>query len=102
MAMQAVPEVHARPTRAFSAALLVFAVVWIFHDVPFQTSARVRLALNEVLKYVPTAVQALPERQTIPERKLSKEPLGLGVDWVVQLVPFQASAKVRSVPEPFW
>jgi hypothetical protein len=101
--MQAVVlEVHARPTRAFSAALLVLAVVWIVHVVPFQTSAKVRLALNDVLKYVPTAVQALPERQTTPVRKLSKEPLGLGVDWVFQLLPFQASAKVRSVPEPFW
>jgi hypothetical protein len=45
-------------------------------------------------------VQAVLELHDTPDKKLYIAPVGLGIDWTDQLVPFQASANARSVPAP--
>ena len=46
----------------------------------------------------PDGGQALGVGQDTPSRLVLVAPLGLGVVWMVQLVPFQASARVSWVP----
>src|SRR3954452_5297787 len=45
-------------------------------------------------------MQSVALAQEIPSRWLDLAPLGLGVGCTTQLVPFQRSARVTSVPEP--
>src|SRR5205085_1258889 len=48
---------------------------------------------------MPTAVQALLDvHDTPPLRTLAVAPAGLGVLWIVQLLPFQTSASVTGMP----
>ena len=42
----------------------------------------------------PTAMQAVPELHDTPDSELDVDPLGFGVDWIVQPVPLQRSANV--------
>ena len=70
--------------------------VWILQVVPFQRSASA--AVEPVLKSeVPTAVQFVADVHETASNELSAPPLGLGVDCIAQLVPFQRSARVDSV-----
>ncbi len=64
--------------------------------VPFHRSASVLMPLggNEL----PAAVQAVADVHDTPLRLLPWAPLGLGVAWMAQLVPFHRSASVRPVP----
>jgi hypothetical protein len=55
--------------------------------------------LPEPSRADPTAVQAVAELHDTPESALSL--LGLGVDWTVQLVPFQLCANVTNVEALF-
>jgi hypothetical protein len=48
----------------------------------------------------PTAVQAVLDMHDTPLRVLLVVPVGLGVVWIDQLVPFQPSANVTSGPDP--
>jgi hypothetical protein len=67
--------------------------------VPFQLSASVTPTL-ELSMSAPTAIQAPAEWQEIPDRSLAVAPMGLGVDWIAQLVPFRLSASGSVGPEP--
>jgi hypothetical protein len=72
-------------------------VGWIAHVRPFQRSASVR-ASPELSEYCPAAVHLVAEEHEIPERKLSDEPGGLGVDWIAHVRPFHRSASVDTSP----
>ena len=48
----------------------------------------------------PTAVQAVPEAHATPISTLL--PVGLGVAWRCQVVPFHRAARVRKAPELVW
>ena len=61
-----------------------------FQATPFHDSAKAFEAED------PTAIQAVAEVQETPERKLSVD--GFGVDWMLQVDPFQTSATVDRVP----
>jgi hypothetical protein len=76
----------------------VVAEVWIDHAVPFQDSASVFHA-PELSSYQPTAVHAVLEVQDTPFKELYAAPVGLGVDWMLQPVPFHRIASVK-VLEP--
>ena len=49
---------------------------------------------DEVVEYAPAAMQAEGDVQDTASRKLCTAPAGLGVGWMVQVVPFQRSARV--------
>jgi hypothetical protein len=63
-------------------------MTWSVQWAPFHRSA----------KFAPTAVQAPGELHETAESPLLVAPAGLGVAWMRHLVPFQASASVRSLP----
>jgi len=75
-----------------------FGVDWIDQLVPFQASASVTL-VPELSVELPTAVHVLADVHETPEKVLDASPAGVGVDWIDQLVPSQASAKVTLGPE---
>jgi hypothetical protein len=50
--------------------------------------------------YIPTAVQAVAEVHDTPLRAELTLPLGLGVAWTAQDVPFHRSASVASLEDP--
>src|SRR5579863_2425823 len=98
VAVQAVAEVHEMPSRAVMASPL--GVRWIDHEAPFHRSASVNSSWA-LLTYNPTAVHAVTEAHETPRSLLPlltllppPAPLGLGVAWTDQVVPFQASARV--------
>jgi hypothetical protein len=68
------------------------------HLVPFQRSASGTLLVP--LKNEPTAVQAFGAVHESPCRAGSEPPAGMGAFWMVQFVPFHASAQVWPVAEP--
>ncbi len=68
-------------------------VVWAAHLVPFQPSANVASATGLLVK-APTAVHALAAGHDTPARMLPLPPLASGDVWIVQLAPFQRSARV--------
>ena len=67
-------------------------VVWIVQAAPFQRSASVDCVVIDV--DVPTAVQAVLDVHDTPSNSLAAAPLGSGLVWTFQLVPFQRSARV--------
>jgi hypothetical protein len=67
-----------------------FGVVWMVQEVPFHASASGASLVEP--KEVPTAVQASAATQDTAVRALLTDPAGLGVVWMVQEVPFHASA----------
>jgi len=71
-------------------------VDWTVQVVPFQFSARVKVAFV-LVTYHPTAVQADAEVHETPDSALDVAPLGVGVDWRVHAVPFQRSASVDEI-----
>jgi hypothetical protein len=63
---------------------------------PFQASARVTVTF-ELLMYNPTAVQAVLAVHETPFIDVIVAPLGVGVDWIDQPLPFQPSARLSVV-----
>ena len=47
----------------------------------------------------PTAVQAEADAQATAFRNVNCAPLGVGVDWISQLLPFHRSARAWNAPE---
>lgn len=68
--------------------------------VPFHARARVTVAF-ELFTAKPTAVHADDDAQETPSNSLLVAPLGFGVDWIAQPLPFQRSASVTVVPPLF-
>jgi hypothetical protein len=66
--------------------------------VPFQCSASVS-SPGEVMEYHPAPVQAVADEHDTPRSRLFLAPVGLGVGWMDQRVPFQCSASVSSPEE---
>jgi hypothetical protein len=54
----------------------------------------------EPLRYAPTAVQAVRDEQPMLFRKKNWVPAGLGVGWIVHLVPFHRSARAPAFDNP--
>src|SRR4029077_20431162 len=73
-------------------------VGWIAQLLPFQRSASATPTPAPVVSY-PTAVHSVVDGQATPRRKLPVAPDGLGLHWIVQLVPPQRSASVTVTPE---
>jgi hypothetical protein len=73
-------------------------VAWMLHLVPFHRSARV-LAVEVKGSVAPTAVHADADVQDTPLRKPAPR-FGLGVPWMLHLVPFQLSARVPALDPP--
>jgi hypothetical protein len=71
-------------------------VGWIVQLVPFHRSASVVLGNAFVVEYPPTAVQAVAALHDTPPSVASVAPDGIGVLWIVQLLPFQPSARALS------
>jgi hypothetical protein len=90
-AVHALVEVHDTPSRTPPRTEL--GVGWIDQLVPFQASANAeRSPLPSSTS--PTAVQAVAEVHDTALRLGHGAPVGLGVDWIDQLVPSQRSANV--------
>jgi hypothetical protein len=68
-------------------------VAWMLHVVPSQRSTTVPTGLPELSKAAPTAVQTEAEVHETPVKKLNDAPAGAGVGWMLQIVPFQRSAR---------
>jgi hypothetical protein len=92
-AVQALTEGHDTASSGLYATSLGLGVDWIAQLVPFQLSASV--VSTEAVKLSPTAVQTLLDGHDTPSSSLVAAPAGLGVDGIVQLVPFQLSASVN-------
>ena len=71
-------------------------VAWMDHLVPSHRSARV-MTVPERVNALPTATQA-EDGQSTAFSQLLGAPSGFGVDFALQLVPFQRSARVTVVP----
>jgi hypothetical protein len=91
-ASQELVDVHETPASWLLAAPLTLGVDWMDQLLPFHTSASV--VLVEPVVAWPTALHALQDVQDTPPDPLSFAPLGLGVDWMDQLLPFHTSASV--------
>lgn len=74
----------------------VFCTVQLF---PFHRSASGTMLL-EALTKSPTAVQALAAVQETPARWVPRPPVGVGVVWILQEVPFHTSAHVWVSSDP--
>ncbi len=96
--MQADEEVQDTPLRVMSCPVRP-SVGTIRQALPFQTSASVPTALPELSKRVPTAMQADSEVQATLDRMANWAPAGVGVGWMLHLVPFHRSARVLPFPE---
>src|SRR5215468_4252879 len=67
---------------------------WICHRVPSHRSATSPVGKPELSKDVPTAMQNMLAAHETPNRAVPGAPAGLGVGWMVQVVPFHRSARV--------
>src|SRR5580700_6560957 len=47
-------------------------------------------------------MHAVEDEHDTPNRLLAADPVGLGTDWTVHSMPFQRSAKAKSMCELFW
>jgi hypothetical protein len=95
--VHAEPEGHETPLNQLEAPAVGFGVAWMDQPVPFQLSARVT-TFSWLFVYCPTAVQSVADRHETPASELELAPLGRGVAWTDQLVPFQLSASTSVVP----
>jgi hypothetical protein len=74
-------------------------VLWIVHLEPSQASTNAMPELEpEPWNTFPTAVQAFVEVHETSFSSISVPPLGVGVLWIVQLEPSQASANGMPTP----
>src|SRR5215470_4945085 len=72
----------------------------MLHVVPFHRSASAGPTGSPFLSTAaPTAVQAEGPVQATPESSAPRVPAGLGVAWMLHLLPFHCSAMVTQVPE---
>ncbi len=69
---------------------MLWVVLWAVQVAPFKVSTKVNPAVAEYPP--PTAVHAVGEVQDTNPREVDVAPAGCGVVWMVQAVPFQASA----------
>ena len=92
-ATQAVAEVHEIPRRMLPVAWLGFGTGWSFQAVPVHLSAMANSLPSLLMR--PTAVQAVAALHDTPRSSPGTGPSGRGVGWIVQLVPFQRSARVN-------
>lgn len=76
-----------------------FADGSINQTVPIRCSTSVTFAPAAFTAY-PTAVQLVAVVHETAESALVVAPAGFGVVWIDQAVPFHASARVTSTPEP--
>src|SRR6202035_185214 len=90
-AVHELAELHDTAFSSLDSAPLGTRVCWIAQLVPFQRSANI-VAVPLEVKDSPTAIHELAEVHDTPLRMPKKAPLGLGVAWTVQLLPFQRSA----------
>jgi hypothetical protein len=89
--VQTLADVHDTPSSTPPGG---FGVRWIVQLLPFQRSANVKTGVNVfVVPHDPTAVHALADVHDTPDRPLSNA-RGLGVGWIVQLLPCHSSANV--------
>jgi len=95
-AVQALADVQDTAKRSLFVAPLGLGVVGMDQLVPFHVSASVTSPAPALEN--PTAVQAVDEMHETPSSSLAVAPLGSGVVWIAQLVPFHRSTRVRSVP----
>src|SRR5215472_11783381 len=97
MAVQAEGEVQDTPPRKLCTAFAGLGAGRMVHLFPFHRSAKDRTGPDweEVVKYAPTAMQAVGEVQDTAGRKLATAPAGTGVGWMVQVEPFHRSARTR-------
>src|SRR5690349_8864578 len=102
MAVQAEGEVQDTPFRKLWTAFAGLGVGRMVHLFPFHRSAKDRTGpdWDEVVEYAPAAMQAEGDVQDTASRKLCTAPAGLGVDWMVQVVPFHRSARTRPLAVP--
>src|SRR6516162_546741 len=97
VAWHAVADVQDTPLSCGIWAPAGTGVFLITHEVPFQCSAK-GIWLPEPSSDRPTAMQLFTDGQDTLIRKLLVTPVGLGVDWAVQVVPFQRRASVTMDP----
>jgi hypothetical protein len=90
-AMQTVTVGQATPFWSRPNAPMGVGVAWMRHEVPSHRSARV--SGPELVKYTPTAVQALAVHATLPKTTCAI-PGGLGVGCTCHRVPFHRSARI--------
>jgi hypothetical protein len=103
--VQSLLEAHATPLSRVVVTPAGVGIVWIVQLLPFQCSASIwstpPLGSVPAVWNVPTATHAVVDAQVTPVSRLETAPLGLGVDWMDQLVPFQTSASVPRVEALF-
>ncbi len=95
-AVHAVVDVQDTPVRELLVAPAGAGVGRMVQVVPFHDSTSC-IGLLGTVKYRPTAVQAVADVQDTPLRELLVAPAGLGVVWMVQVVPFHTSTNVLLV-----
>jgi hypothetical protein len=91
-----VAAVHETEYRTLAEAMNGLGVAWTAQLLPFQPSARVTV-IPKLLTYNPTAVQAVLAVHETPFVNVRVAPLGVGVDWTAQPLPFQPSARLTVV-----
>src|SRR5437588_169713 len=97
VAVQAVLVVHDTPFEALAFALAGLGVLLVPQLVRFQAAATVSSTPSRLPQNAALAMSVLVVHDT-PFRALDLAPVGLGVLWIVQLLPFQTSASVTTVP----
>jgi hypothetical protein len=93
-AVQSEGDVHDTPFK-YASRPATAGVAWTLQVVPFRVSANGSTELSVALD--PTAVQAVAKVQETASSELPALPIGVGVVWTVQAVPFQNSANGSSM-----
>jgi hypothetical protein len=96
--VQTAAELHDTPLNAVLDAPRGSGVAWMLQAVPSQASANPN-AVFELFRYNPTALHALAELHDTLNSSARVAPAGAGVAWMLQAVPFHASANGRELPE---
>jgi hypothetical protein len=92
-AVHAVADVQETAEKAVVVAPAGLGVALTVQVLPFHRSANGRAGPEESLES-PTAMHAVAVGHDTARNAAKTAPVGLGVDWTDQLVPFQRSAKV--------
>jgi hypothetical protein len=89
-AVQAVAELHDTAFSWLARAPEALGIDWTAHAVPFQSSAKAT-TLPLLLTNSPTDVQAVTEVHDTAASTLAKARAGLGVRWIVHVLPLYTS-----------
>ena len=89
---------HDTPLKLLPWAPLGLGLDWIAHVLPFQRSASVTHT-PELLMEWPTATQTVAAAHETALSTVARAPVGFGVFWIAQLLPFQRSANDTGTPE---